>query len=141
MGLGRDHGKIEPLSHVLLRHHSATAVIAEASASVHAVVRHGMAQRTRELGIRTALGATGGDLVTLVAREMLGATGAGLIIGMAGAWGLSRILASQLYEVQAQDVASFALAGGVLVVASALATLIPARRALRLDPMEVIRTE
>src|SRR5512143_2478980 len=112
-----------------------------AALGVYAVVRHGLAQRTRELGIRSALGATGSDLVTLVAREMLGATGAGLIIGLAGAWGLSRILASQLYDVQSRDVASFALAGGVLVVAAALATLVPARRALRLDPMDVIRTE
>jgi ABC-type antimicrobial peptide transport system permease subunit len=100
-----------------------------------------MAQRTRELGIRSALGATGSDLVTLVAREVLGATGAGLVIGLGGAWGLSRVLASQLYEVQSRDFASFALAGGVLVMASALATLVPARRALRLDPMDVIRTE
>jgi predicted permease len=112
-----------------------------AALGVYAVVRHGMAQRTRELGIRSALGATGSDLVTLVAREVLGATGAGLVIGLGGAWGLSRVLASQLYEVQSRDFASFALAGGVLVMASALATLVPARRALRLDPMDVIRTE
>jgi predicted lysophospholipase L1 biosynthesis ABC-type transport system permease subunit len=112
-----------------------------AALGVYAVVRHGMAQRTRELGIRSALGATGSDLVILVAREVLGATGAGLVIGLGGAWGLARVLASQLYEVQSKDVASFALAGGVLVIASALATLVPARRALRLDPMDVIRTE
>ncbi|HSD33561.1 MAG TPA: ADOP family duplicated permease [Gemmatimonadales bacterium] len=112
-----------------------------AALGVYAVVRHGMAQRTRELGIRSALGATGGDLVALVAREMLGATVAGLAAGLLGAWALARVLASQLYEVKIGDGASFALAAAVLLAAAALATLLPARRALRLDPIDVIRTE
>jgi ABC-type antimicrobial peptide transport system permease subunit len=79
--------------------------------------------------------------VALVAREVFGATVAGLAVGLLGAWLLARTLASQLYEVKAGDGMSFLVAAAVLVAAAALATLLPARRALRLDPMDVIRTE
>src|SRR5215207_1082016 len=66
---------------------------------VYAVVAYGVAQRTREFGIRAALGATGRDLLLLVWREMVLVVALGTVIGLVGAWALSRVLASLLYEI------------------------------------------
>ncbi len=108
---------------------------------VYAVVSYSVAQRRRELGIRAALGASGGDLLSLVAREMVWVTLAGLVLGLAGAWAGARVLQSLLYGVGVHDVATFAVAPLALLVPAALATLIPARRAARTNPVEIIRDE
>lgn len=108
---------------------------------VYAVVSYGVAQRTREFGIRAALGASGGDLVALVSREMVVTVAAGLAIGLAGAWALSRLLESLLYEVQARDPMTFALVPLVLILPAIIATLVPALRAMRVSPTEVMRAD
>jgi putative ABC transport system permease protein len=108
---------------------------------VYAVVSHGVAQRTRELGIRTALGATGRDLLSLVARDMAWVTVTGLAVGVGGAWALAHVLESLLYSVTAHDTATFVLVPIVLAFAAAVATLVPARRATRVNPADVMRAD
>ena len=115
--------------------------LALAAFGVYAVVSYGVTRRSREFGIRAALGATGRHIAALVAREMASVVVVGLALGMLGAWALSRLLASLLYGVGAHDVATFIAAPLVLIVPAAIATLVPARRAMRVDPTEVMRAE
>ena len=112
-----------------------------ASLGVYGVISYGVAQRSRELGIRAALGATAGDLVALVTGEMLWVISAGLLIGGAGAWALARVMTSMLYAVDPHDLATFTVVPVVLAVAAVLATLAPAWRARRVDLVEVLRAE
>ncbi len=112
-----------------------------AALGVYAVVAYGVAQRTREFGIRAALGATGRNLVVLVSRDMLWTSFAGIGAGLVGAWLLARVIASMLYGVEMHDIATFIAVPLLLFVPTALATLIPARRTLRVNPAEVIRSD
>jgi putative ABC transport system permease protein len=108
---------------------------------VYAVVAYSVAMRRRELGIRAALGAGAGDLVRLVSREMVWITLGGLAVGLGVAWAASRVMASLLYGVTTHDPMTFLLAPLALVVPAVLATLIPARRAARTNPVDVMREE
>ena len=108
---------------------------------VYAVVAYAVAQRTRELGIRAALGASGRDLLTLVSGETVFVVGLGITIGLAGAWALSRVLASLLYEVDPRDPATFVIVPLVLLLPAVAATVIPALRAARVDPTQVMRSD
>ena len=112
-----------------------------AAFGVYAVVAYGVTQRSRELGIRAALGATRTDLVGLVAREMLWVTVVGVTCGLAGAWALARVLTGLVYGIHVHDPTTFVAAPLILVTAATVATLLPAQRATRLDPIEVMRTE
>jgi predicted permease len=108
---------------------------------VYGVVAYGVTLRSRELGIRAALGARRGDLVRLVVREglVVGLLGAG--IGLAGAFALSGLLRSLLYGVEPSDPTAFLAAAAVLLLPVLGATLLPARRAARANPVEVMRSE
>jgi putative ABC transport system permease protein len=108
---------------------------------VYAVVAYAVAQRTRELGIRAALGASGRDLLTLVSGETVFVVGLGITIGLAGAWALSRVLAALLYEVDPRDPATFVIVPLVLLLPAVAATVIPALRAARVDPTQVMRSD
>jgi len=108
---------------------------------VYSVVAYGVAQRTREFGIRAAFGATGRDLVALVSREMIMVVVIGTASGLAAAWGLSRILAALLYGVEPRDPTTFAIVPLLLVPPALLATLLPALRAMRVSPSEVMRAD
>jgi len=108
---------------------------------VYAVVAYAVAYRTRELGIRAALGATGRDLLTLVSREMIGVIAFGIVAGLAGAWALSRVLSSLLYDVNPRDPATFIVVPLLLLLPAVVATLIPALRAVRVDPTQVMRAD
>jgi predicted permease len=112
-----------------------------ASLGVYGVISYGVAQRSRELGIRAALGATAGDLVALVSGEMVWVIGAGLLVGVAGAWALARVMTSLLYGIDAHDLTTFTLVPAVLAIAAVLATLGPAWKARRVDLVEVLRAE
>lgn len=112
-----------------------------AALGVYAVVSYGVAQRRREFGIRSALGARGSDLVSLVSREMVGTVGAGLVAGLGAAWAFSRVVESLLYEVQARDPVTFTAVPLVLIIPAIIATLIPALRATRVNPTEVMRAD
>jgi ABC-type antimicrobial peptide transport system permease subunit len=112
-----------------------------ASLGVYGVISYGVAQRSRELGIRAALGATAGDLVALVSQEMVWVISVGLVVGVAGAWALSRVMTTLLYGIDAHDLTTFAMVPVVLAIAAVLATLGPAWKARRVDLVEVLRAE
>jgi putative ABC transport system permease protein len=108
---------------------------------LYGTTAYGVAQRTREIGIRVALGAQRRDVLRAVLRRVLVVVTAGVGAGVVAALGLSRLLSSQLYEVSAADPLVFAaIALGLAVVGTASAYL-PARRATRVDPMVAIRAE
>jgi predicted permease len=98
-------------------------------------------RRSREIGIRMALGAGSGRVVWLVMREVITLIGFGIVIGLPAAWALSRLVQSQLYETKPNDPVSIGLATLLLAVVSAAAGYIPARRAGASDPLTVLRYE
>ncbi len=108
---------------------------------VGAVVSYGVTQRHRELGIRAALGASGSDLVGLLSREMALVALIGVGVGLAGAWALAHVMASLIYGVTIHDPATFVAVPVALLLAAATATYLPARRALRVNPVDVMRAE
>ena len=98
-------------------------------------------RRTREIGIRIAVGARSGQVQGLVLTEtgMLAVSAA--VLGLGGAWGLTRYLRTMLYGVTPVDVATFAMAGIALVLVALSAALIPARSAATVDPVRALREE
>ena len=105
------------------------------------VVSYVVGQRTREIGVRVALGATAADVRHLILRQSMAVTVVGSLLGLAGALGLSRLLESVLYEVSATDPVTFVVAPVVLVSVSLMATWLPVRRATRVAPTEALRAE
>lgn len=112
-----------------------------AAVGVFAVLSYGVAQRTREIGVRVALGAQRGDVVGLIARQGLVLAAIGVAIGTAGALALSRFLSSVLYEVSPRDPRVFVTAPLLLLAVAMVATLGPALRATRVDPLTALREE
>ncbi len=112
-----------------------------ATVGTYGVMGFTVEQQRREIGIRMALGALRGDVVLRVLRRSLALTAAGLAAGLAAAFLCSRLVASVLYGIGALDPATFLLAPLILAAAAALASLLPARRAARVDPVRVLRTE
>ena len=110
-----------------------------ASVGTYSVMAHSVAARSREIGIRMAMGAEPGSVRALVLRQGAGLAAAGLALGVLGALGLTRFLASQLYEVGTTDVRTFVAAPFVLAAVALLACYIPALRATRVDPVEALR--
>jgi len=108
---------------------------------LYGVMAYTVARRTREIGVRMALGAVAGDVVWLVMREVLVLVGSGLTLGLAGAWALSRLVGSQLYGVTANDPATIAGAAGILAAIALVAGYVPARRATRVNPVLALRYE
>jgi len=125
---------------VLLEVFAALAFVLAVS-GVFAVVSYAVTQRTREIGIRSALGATVPDIVSFVVRIGMRPVLAGTLIGVAGAIAGSRVLKSQLFETAALDPAVFAVVLPILLGAAAAAALIPALRAIRIDPAITLRSE
>ncbi len=112
-----------------------------ASVGLYGVMAHAVARRTREIGIRMALGAQAGSVLWLVLRDALLMVGVGSAAGIPSALGLSRFAGSILYGITPADPASFALATAVLLGVAALASLLPAQRATRIDPIAALRYE
>ena len=107
----------------------------------YAVIAYTAVTRTREMGIRVALGAPKNNIARLLLRQGVAIAGAGVVIGLAGAWFLTRVLSALLYRVSALDPTTFIGAAALVCVATLTAGYIPARRATRLDPVDVLRTE
>lgn len=112
-----------------------------ASVGVYSVVAYSARERTREVGIRVALGATPGRVLALVGRQGVILAAVGITAGGGGAIGLSRVVASRLYGVTALDPEVYAVAAMSLLLLAAIATLVPAWRATRVDPAAVLRSE
>jgi ABC-type antimicrobial peptide transport system permease subunit len=108
---------------------------------VYGVKSYVVSRRTREIGIRMALGATPSDVLWLVLREGLTLTAAGVGVGLLLAWGVARAVSGLLYEVSALDPLVFAVAPAVLAASAMAASYVPARRATRVLPLTALRTE
>jgi putative ABC transport system permease protein len=115
--------------------------LAIAVVGLFGVLAYSVAQRTREIGVRTALGARTADIVLTVLRSALTITAAGLAMGIAAAALLAGSLSKILYGVRPVDPITFAAVPLVLAVAAALACVAPARRAARIDPIRALRRE
>lgn len=112
-----------------------------AVSGIYGVLSYAVAQRTREFGIRTALGSTTGTTLALVTREGMGLIGVGIAIGLVGSMATTRLLSAMLYGVSPLDRTTWATAALVLAGVGLLAALVPAFRASRADPLLAIRTE
>lgn len=108
---------------------------------LYGVMSYAVSQSTRELGVRMALGARSSDLLRLVMSQGLALTACGLVLGVALAWGLTRLLGNYLYKVSPRDPLAFGLALLVMLIATVAACVLPAWRATRTDPIDALREE
>jgi putative ABC transport system permease protein len=108
---------------------------------IYGVTSYAVARRTREIGVRVAVGARPGDVVALVLSSGARLAVLGVVAGLAASWAAGRALASLLYGVSPADAASLGASVAVVLAAALLATLVPALRALRVNPTVALRTE
>jgi putative ABC transport system permease protein len=112
-----------------------------AAVGIYSVMAYTVGQRTHEIGVRLAIGASRGDVVRLVLRQTVMLTAAGLVIGVAAAAALTRLMRTLLFEVEPGDPLTFAAGVFVLLAVSLAAGLVPGRRAARVDPIVALRYE
>ena len=108
---------------------------------IYGVMSYSVAQRSREIGIRLALGAARRDVVAVVMRQGMGMVAAGMAVGLAASLSITRVLRSLLFGVSPTDPLVFTAIAVLLGLTAALAIYVPARRAARLDPLEMLRSE
>jgi putative ABC transport system permease protein len=119
----------------------AVVAVLLAAIGLYGLLAYAVTGRSRELGLRMALGATRPEVVRLVVRDGLKPVVAGLLVGLALAIPAARLLATQLYAVQPYDLPSFLIVPPVLLLAGLLAAFLPATRAARVDPARALRQE
>jgi ABC-type antimicrobial peptide transport system permease subunit len=112
-----------------------------ASIGTYGVLSYMVAERRREIGIRLALGADRSSVVTQVMRQGLLLTGVGVVVGLAGAFGFNRLIASMLFGVRPTDTTTLTTVIATITLVALLACALPAWRASRLDPNTVLRAE
>ena len=112
-----------------------------ATVGIYGVMAFSVRRRTRDIGIRIAVGADEGKILSGVLRTGIRIAGTGTLIGAAAALALTRIFESLLYDVRPADPATYAAVAAVLSVATLLACLLPARRAARIDPSTALRSD
>ncbi len=139
-GYVRSSLEVQRLNATLLGVFAASA-FALAVIGVFGVMAYVVAQRTREMGLRMALGARPRDVLWMVARQALALSAVGIVVGLGGAFAATRLLRSQLHGVSATDPATFAAVAVAFAGAALLAGLLPARRASRVDPMMALRVD
>jgi putative ABC transport system permease protein len=134
-----DLGMARPrFSMFLLAAFGATALLL-AAIGIYGVVAYSVTQRTREIGIRIALGADRRDVLGMVARGALLLATAGVVFGVAGGMALTRFMSTLLYGVSPTDLRTFAMVAGLLMAVTLLAAFVPARRAAKVDPIVALR--
>lgn len=112
-----------------------------AAIGLYSVLAYYVAQRGHEIGIRLAMGASGGNILKLVLNRGLTLVGVGLVVGVGGALGATRLIQQQLFNVEATDPVTFAAVSGLFAGVGALACLLPALRAVRVDPVKTLQAE
>lgn len=112
-----------------------------AALGIYGVLAYDVSQRTREIGIRGAIGATREQLVAMVLRQGMWKAGIGLAVGLVGAWLLSRTMTSLLFQVKPTDPIVYATGALLLVAVALLASWLPARKAAKIDPLVALRAE
>jgi putative ABC transport system permease protein len=112
-----------------------------AAIGIYGVIAYGVAQQTREIGIRMALGAQRRDMLQMVLWQSFSLVGIGLLAGLVSALALTRLMTSLLYGVTAHDLSIYAIVMIVLSSAALLASYFPARRAMQVDPIVALRYE
>jgi ABC-type antimicrobial peptide transport system permease subunit len=108
---------------------------------IYGVLAYDVSQRTREIGVRSAIGASRGQIASLILRQGLWKGGIGVVLGLIGAALLSRSMTTLLYNVQPTDPVVYAVVSLALIGVALLASYLPARRAARLDPLMALREE
>jgi putative ABC transport system permease protein len=128
------------ISMLLLVTFAASALLL-AIVGIYGVVSYSVAQRTRELGVRIALGAGSADTLRLVLRRSMGLVAGGTVFGLVASFAITRVMAGLLYEVSPLDPIVFVGVSSLLAFAGLMASLIPARRATRVDPIVALRVQ
>jgi putative ABC transport system permease protein len=108
---------------------------------IYGVISYSVTQRTREIGIRAALGASRGDVMRLILRHAMGLAVLGLLLGVAGSFGLTRLLQNLLFGIGDRDPVTLVTVFVLLGLVALAACLLPARRATRVDPVIALRSE
>jgi len=108
---------------------------------IYGVMAYEVAQRTHEIGIRMALGANRGGIASLIARQSLPVALIGIACGLGAAAALAKLMRGMLYEIDPADPLTFASVAALVLIVATLAALVPARRAMRVDPMIALRHE
>jgi putative ABC transport system permease protein len=132
-------GAAQPRLNAILLAVFASVALLIAAIGIYGVLAYSVNQRTREIGLRMALGAPRGGVLRLIVREGMAVGLAGIGIGLAGALALSRALASVVFGVPVRDPATFAVVAAALTLVALAACIIPARNASRVDPMVALR--
>jgi len=107
---------------------------------IYGVIAYSVSQRTREVGIRRALGAAHGDILWLIIGQSLALVVAGIVLGVGGAFAATRVATTVLFQVSATDPATFVGVAVIFLVVAVAASYVPARRAVKIDPMAALRT-
>jgi len=134
-----DNSRTQPrFAMFLLAIFSATAIVL-AVVGIYGVLAYSVAQRRQELGVRMALGAKKSDILKLVVRQGVQLTAIGIVIGLIAAAALTRLMSSLLYKTDAWDATTFVMAPLIFLLIGSLASYLPARRAITVDPTEALR--
>jgi putative ABC transport system permease protein len=137
----RSMAVISPRLNLLLFGFFAALALVLASIGIYGVTAYSVAQRTREIGIRTALGASRNDVVRIVLRQGVRLATVGVLLGLIGAFALTRLMTSMIYDVSSSDPVTFSAVAFLLMSVALAACYIPARRAMRVDPIVALRYE